>query len=54
MRLGNAIKPLQISASVHTAETVKYGPMKTAATYKALNELANLLVLKRYAKQRSE
>ena len=30
IRLGNAIKPLKISAIVQTAETVIYGPMNTA------------------------
>ena len=30
-RLGNAIRPLKMSALVHTALTVRYGPMKIAA-----------------------
>ena len=36
---GIAIRPLKISAMVHTADTVIYGPINTAIIYRILNDV---------------
>ena len=43
IRFGMAMNPLKISAIVHTADTVRKGPMRTASMYNHLNIVRTML-----------